>query len=111
MIPGSFNIKVYAGSRFRVPSITLFDMTPYGGPATLAAPAVVTARIVPLSNRSGVISMQVEVLDATLRKVRLVLPATSASWVGEAFWELKVSYQGNDLIPLGGVATLLDGES
>lgn len=110
MIPGRHDIEVYEGNGFRIPAVAIYDMSPYGGPASLAEAGVsVAARIVPASNPAAAVEMDVEVLDPVVRRVRVSLPSSRTRWgPGAATWELRVTKGAYDEAILAGRAALLD---
>ena len=111
MLAHEYDIRVREGNPFRIPTVRIYDMSPYGGPASLAEPGVsVSARIIPKANPAAVVEMDVEVLDPLERRVRVLLPPARATWGSRsATWELRVKKEGTswDVAVLSGNATLL----
>ena len=94
MIPGKYDIELYDGDSYFGPLFALPDLTPHGGPQTLAL-ATVRAQIRERAEAAGFWSFRVEVVDAALRQVRLHLTAAETLAVpARGVWDLEVVQGG-----------------
>lgn len=94
MIPAEYNFSVYRGDTFNsIVSITLPDLTPLGGPATLEEPVEVKAQIrTKESSPTPLAEITIDVVDAANRIIKPTIPADiTAEIIPDAgVWDLQV---------------------
>lgn len=107
MIPGVYDIEIYIGDTYYGPLITLPDLSPFGGPSTLAT-SVLAAQI--RQKGKGIdplATFDVELVDAATRKVRLKLdPSDTAGLTARnGVWDLQITEGSWVGTPLAGNVT------